>query len=314
MLVSLTVRDIMAETVRTTTPDATARDVARRLREHDVGSLVVCDGSRAVGIVTESDLVRLAGEGRDLDAVRVSTFMSGDLRTIDPAASIEAAARRLGEADFRRLPVVEDGDLVGIVTSQTLATYLPYVATNRRAWAEHHRFRPASGSTAYEDREWEFERHDAPPEGESVSVGDRVRFTKTLSATDVEAFAEASGDTNRLHLDEAFAERSRFGGRIAHGILTAGVISAALARLPGQTVYLSQELSFLGPVRLGDRITAECEVVEELGRNRFRLTTTVFDGEDAVLDGEAVVLVEPLPDDGPADAGEEATATPGEGD
>ena len=69
-------------------------------------------------------------------------------------------------------------------------------------------------------------------EQEVIRVGDRVRFSKTISEDDVRAFAEASGDTNRLHLDDEYAEDTRFGRRIAHGTLVGGLISAALARLP----------------------------------------------------------------------------------
>jgi acyl dehydratase len=113
----------------------------------------------------------------------------------------------------------------------------------------------------------------------------------------VEEFADASGDTNRLHLDGGFAEGTRFGRRIARGTLVAGVISAALARLPGLTIYLSQELSYRGPVDIGERVTAHCEVVEQIRDNRFRLATAVdnSDGE-CVLEGDAVVISDPIPE------------------
>jgi 3-hydroxybutyryl-CoA dehydratase len=124
-----------------------------------------------------------------------------------------------------------------------------------------------------------------------------VRFSKPLDEAEVEAFADASGDTNRLHLDDEYARGTRFGRRIVHGTLVAGVVSAALARLPGLVVYLSQEVSYLGPVDIGDRVTAACEVVEEAGEDRYRLTTTVTDGDDeTVVDGEAVVLADPTPE------------------
>jgi acyl dehydratase len=129
-----------------------------------------------------------------------------------------------------------------------------------------------------------------------LSVGDAVRFTKTLSEADVERFAAASGDTNPIHLDQEWAERTRFGGRIVHGILASGLISAALARLPGGVIYLSQDVEFRAPVRLGDRITADVELVEDLGGGRFRLRTTVLKEEETVIDGEAVVLIDDLPE------------------
>ncbi|PSP31281.1 acyl dehydratase [Halobacteriales archaeon QH_10_67_22] len=130
----------------------------------------------------------------------------------------------------------------------------------------------------------------------TLGVGDRVEFTKTISGDDVAAFAAASGDTNPLHLDDEFASQTRFRGRIAHGTLVGGLISAALARLPGLTIYLSQDLEFHNPVRIGDRLTAVCEIVEDLGDNQYRLTTRVVDGDDVIIDGEAVVLVDELPE------------------
>jgi acyl dehydratase len=128
------------------------------------------------------------------------------------------------------------------------------------------------------------------------NVDDSVRFSKTLSESDVDRFAAASGDTNPIHLDDDWAEETRFNGRIVHGTLAAGLISAALARLPGGVVYLSQDLEFRAPVRLGDRITADVEVVEDLGGDRFRLRTTVAKGDELVIDGEAVVLIDDVPD------------------
>ncbi|WP_340099742.1 MaoC family dehydratase [Salinibaculum salinum] len=133
---------------------------------------------------------------------------------------------------------------------------------------------------------------DSDVPGENVDVGDAITFTKTIHDEDVTRFAASSGDTNPLHLDEEFAEETRFNGRIAHGILVSGLISAALARLPGDVVYLSQDLEFLAPVEIGDRVTAECAIAEDLGNNQYRLTTTVTDGDgETVIDGEAVVLI-----------------------
>lgn len=130
---------------------------------------------------------------------------------------------------------------------------------------------------------------------DDIGVGTTVEFTKTLSEADVLRFAAASGDTNPLHLDEAFAERTRFGGRIVHGTLVGGLISAALARLPGVVVYLSQDLEFPNPVRIGDRVTASIEVLEDLGDDQYRLGTTVVDGDETLIEGEAVVLIDELP-------------------
>ena len=133
-------------------------------------------------------------------------------------------------------------------------------------------------------------------EGE-LSVGDAVRFTKTITQGDIKRFAAASGDTNPIHLDDEFAEGTRFNGRIAHGILVSGLISAALARLPGSVVYLSQDLEFRAPVRIGDEVTATVEIVEDLGGDQYRIQTTVMKDDDAVIDGEAVVLIDKPPAD-----------------
>ncbi len=127
---------------------------------------------------------------------------------------------------------------------------------------------------------------------DDLGVGDRFEFTKTISEDDVTSFAAASGDTNPLHLDDEFAEDTRFRGRIAHGTLVGGLISAALARVPGLVIYLSQDLEFHSPVRIGDRVTAECEIVEDLGNDQFRLTTRVMNGDDIAIDGEAVIMVD----------------------
>ncbi|SFC09715.1 Acyl dehydratase [Halobiforma haloterrestris] len=157
---------------------------------------------------------------------------------------------------------------------------------------------------AFADEAWLTER--SVEEHDELGVGEYVRFTKRISESDVSAFATASGDTNRLHLEDGFAETTQFGGRIAHGTLVAGTISAALARFPGTTVYLSQDLEFLAPVEIGDAVTAECELLEDLGDDRYRVRTTVSaasdDGDEnddgrTVIDGEAVVAISPLPDE-----------------
>ncbi len=127
---------------------------------------------------------------------------------------------------------------------------------------------------------------------EQLTIGDSVQFGKTISDEDVRQFAAASGDTNPIHLDEAVASDTMFGNRIAHGILVSGLISAALARLPGSVVYLSQDLEFHSPVYLGDHVTADCTVVEPISDDRYRLSTTVADEDGTVVDGEAVVLVQ----------------------
>lgn len=255
----------MTRTVERVDVGATAAEVTDRVAASEHTSVVVRDGRDPAGIVTETDVVRLYADDVPRDTP-VSEFMSADLVTVGPDEPIERAAETIGEHDFRRLPVVEDGRIVGIVTTADIAYYLPQVLRDRRGWAERASRRPATGSTAYEEEGWEFESRGT---GDGLNVGDVVRFTKTVSAADVDAFAGPTGDTNRLHLDEAFAARSRFGERVAHGVLGSGVISAALARIPGLTIFLSFELSFLAPVGLDETVTAVCEVIEDLERRKY---------------------------------------------
>jgi 3-hydroxybutyryl-CoA dehydratase len=126
-----------------------------------------------------------------------------------------------------------------------------------------------------------------------IEVGQAAEFTKTVTETDVVLFAGITGDLNPAHVDQVWAQASRFGGRIAHGMLSASFISTVLAmKLPGPgTIYLSQNLRFTGPVRIGDTVTARVEVAEVMPKRRVRLTTTVrtHDGTQ-VIEGEAVVL------------------------
>lgn len=174
------------------------------------------------------------------------------------------------------------------------------LAANRAAIAavglsDDEREPPEANSVAYNARSWEPDRSIESPR--TTTVGDRVEFTKTISAADVEAFANASGDTNRLHLDDSFAARTRFGGRIVHGTLVMGVVSAALARLPGLTIYLSQDQRFLNPAKIGDELRAVCEIVEAVDDDTYRVSTTVFNQHDEkLIDGEAVVLIDELPE------------------
>jgi len=150
-------------------------------------------------------------------------------------------------------------------------------------------------SVAYARPEWDL--HQEAIEAGELSVGDRISFSKTLVDEDVAAFADISGDTNRLHLEADFAEESRFGDRIVHGTLVSGLISAALARLPGLTIYLSQDMTFLAPAYIGDRLTATIEIVDDLEDNKYILSTNVHnDAEKQLIKGEAVVLIDPVPE------------------
>lgn len=127
----------------------------------------------------------------------------------------------------------------------------------------------------------------------SVSVGDRAERSVVVDDERLEQFAAATGDRNPIHFDDAYAAQTRFGGRIAHGLLVGGIISALLANdLPGPgTVYLGQTLRFLAPVRPGDLVRCEVEVTAfEPRRRRAVLATRAWVGETQVVDGEATVI------------------------
>jgi len=128
----------------------------------------------------------------------------------------------------------------------------------------------------------------------TIAVGDRAQRTRTITEADVLAFAAASGDENPVHTDAAYAATTRFGRPIAHGMLTASLISAILGNdLPGPgSVYLGQTLSFKAPVFPGDTITGTVECIkyrEDRKIATFRTTVTNQDGV-LVLEGEAVIL------------------------
>ncbi len=122
-----------------------------------------------------------------------------------------------------------------------------------------------------------------------ASVGDTAESSVHVTEETIEAYAEVSGDDNPIHLDAEYAAETMFGGRVAHGMLSAGVVSAAVGDLPGDVVYVSQELSFEQPVYPGDTVTATAEVVDALGGDRLRLDTTA-ETDETVVSGEAVVL------------------------
>lgn len=129
-----------------------------------------------------------------------------------------------------------------------------------------------------------------------LSVGQFAEHTKTVTETDVVLYAGVTGDFNPMHIDQTYAEKTQFGGRIAHGMLTAGFISAVLGmKLPGEgSIYMSQTLRFTRPVRIGDTITARIEVIELFpDKKRVRLATSCRNQEGkSVLDGEALVLMQ----------------------
>lgn len=128
---------------------------------------------------------------------------------------------------------------------------------------------------------------------EDLEVGMTATFAKTITEADIVLFAGASGDNNAVHINEEFARTTQFKGRIAHGMLTASVISAAIAgRLPGPgTVYLGQNLRFKAPVRAGDTVHATVTVKELIPeKGRVSLTTVCTVGGKVVIDGDALVM------------------------
>jgi len=131
---------------------------------------------------------------------------------------------------------------------------------------------------------------------DELSVGQVAELAKTVTESDIVLFAGVTGDFNPVHVDAEAAKQSVFGERIAHGMLSAGFISAVLGmRLPGPgSIYLSQTLRFTKPVRIGDTVTARVEVLEVLtAKRRVRLATSCRNQNgEVVVDGEAVVKVE----------------------
>jgi 3-hydroxybutyryl-CoA dehydratase len=128
---------------------------------------------------------------------------------------------------------------------------------------------------------------------EDLKAGMSATFAKTITEADIVLFASASGDNNAMHINEEFAQTTQFKGRIAHGMLTASVISAAIAgRLPGPgTVYLGQNLRFMAPVRPGDTVHATVTVKELMPeKRRVCLATVCTVAGKVVIEGDALVM------------------------
>jgi 3-hydroxybutyryl-CoA dehydratase len=130
-----------------------------------------------------------------------------------------------------------------------------------------------------------------------IKIGQTAEYQKIITEEDIRKFAEVSGDYNPVHMDEEYAKTTIFQGRIAHGMLSASLISTVLAsKLPGPgTIYLKQDLVFRKPVRIGDTITAKVEIVsKDAEKKRITLNTTCSNTENQiVIDGKALVM---LPD------------------
>ena len=128
---------------------------------------------------------------------------------------------------------------------------------------------------------------------DQIKIGDTAEFAKTVTETDIYLYAGITGDFNPAHVNEVYAKNTFFKTRIAHGMLTAGFISAIIAnQLPGPgTIYLKQDLSFLAPVHIGDTITGRVEIVELIPeKNRVRIKTTCSNQDGVmVISGEGLV-------------------------
>jgi 3-hydroxybutyryl-CoA dehydratase len=128
---------------------------------------------------------------------------------------------------------------------------------------------------------------------EDISVGMSAETAKTITEADILLFSAVSTDTNAVHLDEEFGKTTMFGGRIAHGMLSASLISAVLGtRLPGPgVIYLSQSLRFKAPVRIGETVHAKVTVKEVIAeKSRVVLDTVCSVGGKVVIEGEAMVM------------------------
>jgi 3-hydroxybutyryl-CoA dehydratase len=129
---------------------------------------------------------------------------------------------------------------------------------------------------------------------DELSVGQTAERTHVVGAADIEAFAAVSGDHNPVHMDEAFARTTAFGGRIAHGMLSAAYISAVLGNdLPGPgAIYLSQSLRFRRPVKIGDPVVAKVTVKAlDAAKGHATLETLCLVNGKTVVDGEALIMV-----------------------
>jgi len=291
----------------------TKSDVVRALAATDADGSTdavesVDDGTDATGGLRVADAI--GGE-------TVADAMSAPPLSVHANDALGAAAATLGAADVGQVIVVDDdGGVVGVLSATDVVDYVPAIARRhdvpgsaavsgdeappggepaRAGDLDRHGHvrEPGRVDTAYEEGDWAFEWNG----GDGIAVGDVARFSKPVTSEDVEAFAHATGDTNRLHLDDAFAAGTRFGRRIAHGVLTLGLVSAALARMPGVIIYLSQDCAYRGPVDLGERLMATCEVVDDLEGDRYRLDVAVQDESgETLLDGGSTILVDDIPE------------------
>jgi 3-hydroxybutyryl-CoA dehydratase len=130
---------------------------------------------------------------------------------------------------------------------------------------------------------------------EDIKIGDSAEVVHTFTEKDIQTFGDLSGDYNPLHFDEDWAKQTMFGSRIAHGILTAALVSNVIGMKPPGTgtIYLSQQMRFRSPVRINDTITARVEVIEKNDEKERITLRTICTNQDntTVLDGEALVTI-----------------------
>ena len=129
---------------------------------------------------------------------------------------------------------------------------------------------------------------------EDLAVGQTAVFSKTVTEADIVLFAAVSGDTNPVHVNEEYARETMFKGRIAHGMLSASLISTVFGtKLPGPgCIYIAQNLKFKAPVKIGDTVVAKVEVTELFPeKKRANFKTTVSVGSTVVIDGDATLMV-----------------------
>ena len=129
---------------------------------------------------------------------------------------------------------------------------------------------------------------------EDLAVGMCASYARTVTEADLVLFAGISGDNNPIHMDERYAAKTKFGGRIVHGMLSASFLSTAIAsKLPGPgTIYLKQNLTFRAPVRIGDTVEAQVTVMDIIREKARVVLKTVCQVEDTVvIDGDALVMV-----------------------
>jgi len=130
-----------------------------------------------------------------------------------------------------------------------------------------------------------------------VKIGHKTSHSRTISEEDINTFAALSGDFNPIHINEEYARKTYFKGRIAHGTISIGLLSAAMAKLPGLPIFLGQDIKFLRPVRIGDTITANAEVIA-LRHDKAILTlrnTCTNQHDEVVIEGQATCRLFPAP-------------------